>query len=261
MDSSKNTMPAAAQSVERAAALLRVVAAHGPDGARLLDVASETGLARPTAHRLLKQLCAERLLTQGQDRRYLLGSLLYELGLAAPSPIQRLDRMRPRLQALADLTGDTAYLVMRSGDEAVCLDLAEGSYPIRARTFEIGARRPLGMGAAGLALLAAQPSSEARAIIERNADSLNRHGLPPATLLDRLGRAQPDHAVSLGTITEGVIGIAVVVPAQVGIPYLAVSIAAISSRIPDSRLPLLFKELRTITHHLAVIEASGGSRI
>lgn len=259
MDSLETPSTTGAQSVERVAALLRLIAAQGSSGARLLDLAATSGLARPTVHRLLKQMCAERLLAQDAlSKRYLPGSLLYELGLAAPTPVRRLDRMRPQLQALASTTGDTAYLVMRSGDEAVCLHVEEGSYPIRARTFEVGARRPLGMGAAGLALLAALPVAQARAMIERNAESLQRRGLDQATLEARLAAARPDKALSEGTITEGVSGIAVVVPAQVGVPYLAVSVAAISARVPDSRLVALQRELRATARHLAAIEASGG---
>src|SRR5690606_15345907 len=78
-----------AQTVERAVALLRLVAAHGPLGARLLDLAAESGIQRPTVHRLLRQLQKDRLLTQDAlTKRYHLGVLLYELGLAAPSPVR-----------------------------------------------------------------------------------------------------------------------------------------------------------------------------
>ncbi len=250
--------PTGAQSIERAVLLLRHVAKRGPGGARLLDLATDTGLSRPTAHRILKRLCSERLLTQDGERRYALGSLLYEFGLAAPSPIRRLDRMRPLLRDLAVETADTAYLVMRSGDEAVCLHIEEGSFPIRARTFEMGARRPLGMGAAGLALLAAQPRSEAREIGARNLDSLKRGQLSEAMVLDRLDAARADRAVSQGTITEGVTGVAVAVPSQVGAPYLAVSVAAISARIPDTRLDSLCQCLQRTARRLAGIEALNG---
>ena len=255
----RGSMKAGSQSVQRATTLLRLVATHGLEGVRLLDVANESGLTRPTAHRLLKQLCAEGLLTQGGGRRYLLGPLLYELGLAAPSPIRRIDRMRPRLQSLAMQTGDTAYLVLRSGDEAVCLHLEEGSFPIRARTFEVGARRPLGMGAAGLALLAALPRQDALATMERNTESLSRQGLTPAVVTQRLALARPGFAVSQGTITEDVTGIAAVVPTQVGSPYLAVSVAAISSRIPNHRFSALQRALVATARQLAAIEASGGT--
>ena len=40
--------------VERSAVILRAVASAGVSGARLLDVAQETGISRPTVHRILQ---------------------------------------------------------------------------------------------------------------------------------------------------------------------------------------------------------------
>src|SRR4051794_23942585 len=94
------------QSVGRAASLLRLVAAHGSSGARLLDLAAQSGIARPTVHRILKRLCAERLLSQDRgSKRYIMGSLVFELGLAVRTPLRRLDRMKPHLESLAEATG------------------------------------------------------------------------------------------------------------------------------------------------------------
>ena len=41
------------QSIERALTLIREIAAHNRTGSRLLDLASRTGLQRPTVHRML----------------------------------------------------------------------------------------------------------------------------------------------------------------------------------------------------------------
>ena len=47
--------------VGRVGAVLRAVSAHEPGGASTSGVARATGLARPTAHRLLTSLLAEGL--------------------------------------------------------------------------------------------------------------------------------------------------------------------------------------------------------
>jgi hypothetical protein len=39
-------------------------------------------------------------------------------------------------------------LVARTGDEAVCLECIEGSFPIKVLTLRAGDRRPLGIGRA-----------------------------------------------------------------------------------------------------------------
>jgi len=75
---------------------------------------------------------------------------------------------RERRHRLAETTQDTIYLSERSGLEAVCTNRALGDYPIKAIPLDIGIRRPLGVGAGGLAMLCAMPLQEAEAIIESN---------------------------------------------------------------------------------------------
>jgi len=51
-----------------------LVAAQAPNGIRLVDLALQMGLERPTAHRLLKALMQEGMLVQqAGTRRYSLG--------------------------------------------------------------------------------------------------------------------------------------------------------------------------------------------
>ena len=75
------------QSIDRAVQLLRLVASQGTGGARLTDLAYEAGLTPPTARRILKRLTDHGLAAQdAETQRYSLGSLVYELGLAAARP-------------------------------------------------------------------------------------------------------------------------------------------------------------------------------
>ena len=55
---------------------------------------------------------------------------------------------------LAELTGNTAYLTIRSGYNAICFDRRLGSFPVQAVSVDTGMRRPLGTGASGIVLLA-----------------------------------------------------------------------------------------------------------
>jgi len=59
--------------------------------------------------------------------------------------------------------------------------------------------------------------------------------------------------LSENTITEGVAGLAVTVPSAVGVPYLAVSVAAISVRLPRSRDKELVDQLRQTAAQLAAV--------
>lgn len=87
MSTDTDTAPTAAggtQSLERAIALLRAVAAQAPDGARLADLVAGSGLSKATTHRLLTALAREGLVEQdARSRRYHLGAELDALGQLA----------------------------------------------------------------------------------------------------------------------------------------------------------------------------------
>jgi hypothetical protein len=131
------------QSIERALLLLREIAAHNRGGSRLLDLATRTGLQRPTVHRMLKCLAADNMVQQdGDSHRYYLGSMVFELGLTATPRFNLREMCHPALARIAEATGDTVFLTQRSGLDAVCLDRREGAFPIKTFTLEVGRRRP-----------------------------------------------------------------------------------------------------------------------
>jgi DNA-binding IclR family transcriptional regulator len=49
---------------------------------------------------------------------------------------------------------------VRTGNDTLCVDRRIGSYPIQVLSIEVGARRPLGVSSAGVAILAAMPTPE-----------------------------------------------------------------------------------------------------
>ena len=86
------------QSIERALLLLREIAAHNRAGSRLLDLATRTGLQRPTVHRMLKCLTLEGMVQQDPDtHRYYLGSMVFELGLTAAPRFNLRDICHPSM--------------------------------------------------------------------------------------------------------------------------------------------------------------------
>src|SRR5690606_13398069 len=109
-----------------------------------------------------------------QTQHYTLGRLAFELGVAAAPRHDLRTVAGPVLDRLASETGDTAFLNIRSGYDSVCVDRREGSYPLKALTVEIGARRPLCVSAGGAAILANLPVREARAAFAASDAYLSR---------------------------------------------------------------------------------------
>lgn len=246
-DKSDVGQPAGSQSIHRAAALLQAVASRGLAGGRLVELARHTGLERPTAHRILKSLIAERLLVQdGGTRRYQLGPLIFEMGQAAGPQANIRQLCDPILVSIAERSGDTVFLTVRSGYDSVCVDRKEGGFPIKTLTLDIGTRRPLGVGAGGIALLMSLPEIEAERIILSNASRLIYHGsLTVAALLEMIRRARRlGYALNDMQATPGAISIGLPIPNRAGAPIAAVSIGAIASRMTPERQAELVTDLR-----------------
>lgn len=235
------------QVIDRAVFLLRSIAQSG-GSARLTDLARAADLATPTARRILKRLVDHGMAGQDPEtQRYHLGMLAYELGLAASHRVDVAARLKPLMQRLAELSGDTAYLVMRQDFEVVCIDRVEGNYPIKTLTLKVGDRYPLGITAGSLALLGALPKAEADAIVEANRNAYSERGhLTVEQLRDDLEKTrQRGYALRRDAITDGSIGIGLAVPNGSLPPYAAISLAMVLERMTDSRRGQLLTMMRS----------------
>ncbi|HKB55469.1 MAG TPA: IclR family transcriptional regulator [Ramlibacter sp.] len=244
------------QTLDRAMAVLRLLGGHA-DGMRLGEVQHGVGLSKPTTHRLLCALVSHDLARQDpQTRRYRLGAALDTLRWLRSESGPDLKRIcsDPVLR-LAEESGDTVFLMARDRLETVCIGRESGSYPIRAITVEVGTRRPLGIGASGIAILGTLPAAEARRIV---ASLKPRLALAPLTSAEQIIRSSDSarrtgYAVSDGHVVKGVRGVAVSLRDRAGVAVGSVGIAAISERMRASRMPQLLEMLR---RERAVVEAA-----
>lgn len=232
----------------RSAALLRLLAAAGRRGAALTSLAARTGLPNSTVHRLLAQLLRERLAMQIEGTRlYTIGPLAYELGLVAAQQFDVRELCRPAMERLAAESAETVYLVQRSGHEAVCIHLQQGPSPVRVVTLQIGSRRPLGLGAAGLAMLAALPHEQAEEVLAAVMGVIERDWrFPEADLRASLELAREQgHAVIRNRITPGVTAMGHPIDDSLGQVFGAVTVAGPNARMTARRLDSLLGSLRS----------------
>jgi len=236
------------QTIQRASLLMRLLASRNRSGLRLADVVQDSGLEHPTVHRILKGLMAEGLVMRDAgSRRYLLGPLVFELGLAAAPQFNLPDIFRPSLHRIAEKTGDTVFLTARSGNDSVCIDRKEGSFPIKTFTLEVGARRPLGAGAGGLALLMLLPEQAVDEIVRANAARFGSYNNLTVPLLLKALRRSRALGYALNDIhnTTGATTLGLPILNRYGDPFAAISIGAISSRMTDERQKELVSILRS----------------
>ena len=248
---------AGAQTVDRACMLLKEIARHAPSGARLVDLTTESGLSRPTVHRILRSLSAAEFVCQTPGtKRYKMGVAIYGLGLAAQGPIERLSELRLLLEGLANRTGDTAYLMLRRGDEMLCVSRAEGATPIRTYVIEVGALRPIAATIAGITLLAKLGDDEVEVILRRTTSAMAtfRNATPQYARQQIACVRRDGFCISNNVFVEGATGISAGVPSRDGPPCIAVGLSAITSRIPKSRVkPLVQDIMRTCAEMAKVL--------
>ncbi len=219
-------------TVERAVRILRVMS----DGtkARLTDIADAANLDKATTLRLLEVLVRDGFVARNaQTKQFTLGPELMVLGAAALKRFDPRHLVRPSLMRLTAAFQDSIVLSMPSGAESLCIDVEEGSYPIRANYLTVGSRRPLGVGAGSLALLAWMPDAEREAALEIMTGQLGRYpAITPGLLEERIAHARErGYAVLLDVVVERMGGIAMPILGPDGRPVAAISIAALSDRI------------------------------
>ena len=125
------------------------------------------------------------------------------------------------------------FLLVRSGFHAVCLDRADGPFPIRSFTGDIGGRIPLGLGQGGLVILAFLPPDEREEVIRFNLPRLIDMGPIDEVYL----RTEIEKARALG-FSSSEVGI-IIGTTGVGVPILDTNghvVAAISIGTPTERL-------------------------
>jgi DNA-binding IclR family transcriptional regulator len=248
------------QSLERGIALLREIAQSNRAGLTLAELVERARLDRTTTHRMLKCLVTEQLLAyDSQERKYRLGSLVFQMGMASGDMFFR-DAAAGTLTRLAEETGDTVFLMMLSGYESVCVDRREGSYPVKTLVVEVGTRRPLGVGAAALAMLASLKDDDVKAAIAANRARIASapNFSEPGGLMRMVQTTRKQQYSSMPV--PGVPGVR-----SVGYPICmpddrviaAISIAAIEPRMGPAREKMLAATLKEAVRKL-VTSLSGG---
>jgi DNA-binding IclR family transcriptional regulator len=136
--------------LDKAVGILSLLAEDGP--ATLAGVVRGTGLARPTAYRLLTALESHGLVAREDGRYSLGGRLLGWGGGSAGSGLVEISR--PVLAALRDGTEESTQLYVREGDRRVCVASVERTGGGLRDAVPEGAVLPLEQGSGGRVLLA-----------------------------------------------------------------------------------------------------------
>jgi DNA-binding IclR family transcriptional regulator len=146
------------QVIAKAAAILDIVAHAGEASAA--EIAERLNEPRSSVYRLLTSLQALDYVEVGSRRgTHRLGLKLLRLGTAVQSRLDVRSAAMGVMERIHDETGETVFLCLRRGDEAVCVERLDGRR-VTTLALQLGGSLPLHAGAAPRALLAFAPRSE-----------------------------------------------------------------------------------------------------
>jgi len=203
------------------------------------ELAELTGQPRSTVYRLLESLQRLGWVEHGSARgRFRLGMRLFRIGSTVAGRFDERRAAMPVMEQLHEITGESIFLAVRRGFEAVCIERLDGKR-VQSLALRVGGSLPLHAGGVSRALLAFEPE-------ELWHEYLAAGGLDPFTgrtltdadalLADLRRTRQRGYAISDQDVTVGIAALAAPVFDRRGRVCAALSISGVRDAVlGDSR--------------------------
>lgn len=224
------------RTLRRGLLLLQTLQNHDDKGLSVTELSRLTGLQRPTIYRLLAALTeSEFVHAVGRTRRYASTKSYLPTSDETNNPI--VERAKPLMRELADQVGDAVFLVVRDGNNSVTLWREIGSYPVQILATYVNKAQPLGVGSAGMAILAKLDDASVDAIIEANVEQLELYGGMTQREMRQLiaNTRTRGYSVVGNYAVRGALGVGAALCDAQGTPILGLSVTAITERMPSRR--------------------------
>lgn len=242
-------------------ALLEVIAARDQRYS-LQDLVEETGLPKPTLHRMLQQLEAAGLLQREADgRHYGTGTRLRRLAENLLLNDTHHGARRVVLRNLVEAVGESCNITALSGSEVVYLDRVETAAPLRFYLHP-GSRVPAHCSASGKVLLAQMSAAQRQRLLgQAPVEKCTANTITdPARLERELLRVQAQgYALDDEEFLPGLLCLAVLVPAPAGSPgslsNLCIAVQAPIVRLTATKAKKLLPQMQAAAAALSRIDA------
>ena len=215
--------------------------------ASLAAVMARTHLPKSKAYRALRSLQDEGFVDRVSRQGYRVGGRSLALSLLIGPRPALLQTLRPVVRWLSDITGQTATLHLRSGNDRV---LALGAGPKQARSQDlppIGERAPLAVGCGGTSILAYLPAEEAKEVVSAGISSSES-----ATMVDLAVIRNDGFALSFASNHTGTNGVAAPLLSPLdSYPLGSLAIAGPARQLTEAKLREYAHPLRRACAQLA----------
>lgn len=237
--------PRVVQSVARAVALLKILAAESRT-MTLSELAKAVGLSKTSTFHVLRTLELEGFVGKTANASYQLDWGLYELGSSVIRSVDLTRVARVHLDDLAEVTGEAVLLSILDEDSVLYLDRGQATESF-SMVANMGRRSPLHTNASGKVLLAYQPEEFITRFLGNPLASRTQ-----ATLIDPRELGQALSAVRLNGYSTcweeeelGLCSVAVPIRDYTGGVCAAMAVAGPSQRVNYTSGPGLVALLQT----------------
>jgi IclR family acetate operon transcriptional repressor len=154
-------------SLRRGLIILELLATE-PEGLLAKTVGFRTGLNLSTCYHLLNTLVAAGyVIKQPETQRFALTGKVSFPGYTSLEQARLVPQLLPHLNALREITSETAYLSVRQGDEIVVSAIVESPMALRVSLLHVGFSGAAHAMALGKAILAYLPERDVSAYLAR----------------------------------------------------------------------------------------------
>ncbi|WP_139004006.1 IclR family transcriptional regulator [Arthrobacter crystallopoietes] len=223
----------------------------------LQSLVDQTGIPKPTLHRMLQQLeSADLLMRQSDGKHYGTGARMRRMAEDVLLNDTRHGSRHAVLKSLVDQIGESCNITALSGNEVIYLDRVETTEPLRIHLGP-GSRVPVHCSASGKMILSQfGPAQRERVIAMQPLKVFTRHTQTnPALLEEELRQIRLDgYALDREEFLDGLVCIAVLVPNATTRSNMCVAVQAPIVRMSSEDLVRLLPSLRAAAETLGRIE-------
>ena len=239
------------QSVDRALHVLELLAGWGSGG--VSELASEIGVHKSTAFRLLGALEAREMVQQDTERgKYRLGFGLVRLARSVNVQLELTEQARPLTDELARTLGESINVAVLREHFAVNVVQSWGQASVASQNW-IGQLTALHATSSGKVLLAHLDSAQQTELLGRQLDRFtpSTH-TDPQVLKKELGSVlELGHAVTYGELELGLNAVAVPVRGEDGRVIAALSASGPAYRLSPERITEVLGHLMVTASNLS----------
>ena len=223
------------QSVDRALTILSILARLGQVG--VTEIATEIGVHKSTAFRLMSTLEAHELVEQTEERgKYRLGLGLVRLAGASSARLEVVQEARPVCRRLASDSGETVNVAILSDSAALYVDQFSGGSALSSHNW-VGQHIPLHATSNGKILLSGLERDEVDRRVAQLPAYTNRTITNRRSLHRELDEVRREgYAVATDELEVGLTALAAPIRSAHGDVVASVSVSGPTFRLPDDRV-------------------------